>query len=176
MNSSITEYSEALFSLSLEEKSQDKILSDLECIEEVFKCNTDFLDYISCISIPKDERVTAIQSIFLDKVENHTLYTLCILCERNRIKEFDDFLKGFKLLYEASKQISTAKITSAAPLSDDEKVSIKQKLTELCGHDVILECELDSTLLGGFVALVDGKIFDASLKSQLQGIKDVINR
>lgn len=176
MNSAITEYSEALFALSLEEKTQDKILSDLECVGEVFITNPEFVDYISCVSIPKDERVSALENTFIGKIENHTLYTLCILCERNRMKEFSEFFGGFKALYEASKHISTAKILSAAPLSDGEKSSIKEKLTELCGHDVVLECEIDKTLLGGFVATVDGKIFDASLKSQLQGIKDVINR
>ena len=176
MNSAITEYSEALFSLALEEKNQDNILSDLQCISEVFIANPEFTDYISCISIPKDERVNALENTFMGKIEKHTLYTLCILCERNRIKEFHEFFDGFKALYEAAKHISTAKILSAAPLSDNEKASIKEKLTGLCGHDVILECELDTTLLGGFVATIDGKIFDASLKSQLQGIKDVINR
>lgn len=176
MNSSITEYSEALFALSLEEKSQDKILSDLECISEVFISNPEFTEYISCISIPKGERVSAIENTFMGKIENHTLYTLCILCERNRIKEFPEFFDGFKSLYKASKRISVAKILSAAPLSDNEQASIKEKLAGFCGHEVILECEIDASLLGGFKAFVDGKIFDASLKSQLQGIKDVINR
>ncbi len=176
MNSAITEYSEALFSLSLEEGNQDGVLSDLECIGQVFEENPEYKEYVSCVSVPKEERVKNIEDTFSGKIEKYTLYSLCLLCEKNRIKEFFEFAKRFKELYEVSKKVSTALVTSAAPLTDGEKSAIKEKLEKLCGHSVELTCALDSSILGGFIAQVDEKIFDASLKSQLHGIKEVIDR
>lgn len=176
MNNTITEYSEALFSLAAEGGLEKQILADLDCIGQVFSENPEYKEYVSFVSIPKDERVKSIEDTFNGKIEKYTLYSLCLLCERNRIKELDDFIKHYKELYEASKQISTAIITSAAPLTEGEKDAIKAKLKKLCGHEVTLECDIDGSILGGFIAQVDGKIFDASLKSQLHGIKEVIDR
>ncbi len=176
MNSAITEYSEALFTLGAEEDILDNILSDLEGIQKVMNDNPDYAEYLSCISVPKEERTKSLEDTFGGKIEKYTLYSLCILCERDRIKELSEFTEKFKELYEASKKVSTAFVTSASPLTEEEKSAIKEKLQKLCGHSVVLSCDLDSSILGGFIAKLDGKVFDASLKSQLHGIKEVIDR
>ena len=77
------------------------------------------------------------------------------------------------LLDEVSK-VSTARIVSAVELSEDEKMALKNKLEEISGHTILLECTVDKSILGGLIVEIDGKIADASLQRHLKDVKDVM--
>ncbi len=59
-----------------------------------------------------------------------------------------------------------AKIICAPNVSDDAYAYICARLAECFGADSF-ERETDRELLGGFVVLFDGKIYDMSLRTQL---------
>lgn len=56
----------------------------------------------------------------------------------------------------------------AQPYDEQLITSIRQGMEKLLGQKVELEIIEDETLLGGFCIFADGKVYDASLKTQLQ--------
>lgn len=66
--------------------------------------------------------------------------------------------------------MKTAKIVCAPTVSDDAYVYICKGVTERFGAEDC-ERETDETLLGGFVVLFDGKIYDMSLRTQLSALR-----
>ena len=58
------EYGTALFSLALEVKSEKEYFDCLKVISDNLKAEPDYLEFLSCPSIPIDERVSAIDAAF----------------------------------------------------------------------------------------------------------------
>ena len=55
------------------------------------------------------------------------------------------------------------------------ETALRLKLEKQSGRNVLLECSTDSTLLGGIVVEMDGKILDGSIRRRLQEVKEVMN-
>ena len=79
-------------------------------------------------------------------------------------------------MYDEISKISNAKITSAVELTEEEKMSLREKLEKKIGHKILIECVVDESIIGGLIVETDGKIMDSSLKKHLKEIKDVIKR
>lgn len=66
--------------------------------------------------------------------------------------------------------MKTAKIVCAPNVSDDAYAYICKGLRERFGAEDF-ERGTDETLLGGFVVLFDGRIYDMSLRTQLSALR-----
>ena len=77
-------------------------------------------------------------------------------------------------LLDVSRHVSSAKVTSAVELTAEEKQKLMKKLESLCNGRVNAEYVIDTSLIGGLVVEIDGKIFDGSLRHRLRKVKDVM--
>lgn len=55
----------------------------------------------------------------------------------------------------------------APPYSKEELDEIRVSFENMLGHPVTLRVEDDKSLIGGFCAFADGKVYDASIKTRL---------
>ena len=170
------EYAEALFLLAREEKKEQEYYSELECVLRAIQDEPEYLDLLSSPAVPKAERTGAIEGAFSDVVCEHVLSFLCLLCERAMIREFGNCVKEYKAMLDDHTNVRVAHVTSSVELTESEKQRLSLKLEKINGHKIILECSVDSSLLGGLTIELDGKIIDASVKTRLQEVKEVISR
>ncbi len=63
------------------------------------------------------------------------------------------------------------KLKSGASMSEEQIRRIERGFAEKLGDWVRLAVEVDETLIGGFMAIIDGIVYDASYKSQLTELK-----
>lgn len=68
-----------------------------------------------------------------------------------------------------------AKIICASNVSEESYAYLCQKFTAQYG-EVAFEKETDPSLLGGFVVLFDGKVYDMSLRAQLNAMRSTIEQ
>jgi F0F1-type ATP synthase delta subunit len=66
------------------------------------------------------------------------------------------------------------KLYIAGPFEDEDIQKIQEHFTALLGQQVVLSVQRDDRLLGGFLATVDGKVYDASLLVRMKGIRQHI--
>ena len=66
--------------------------------------------------------------------------------------------------------MKTAKIVCAPNVSDDAYAYICARFARRFGAEAF-ERETDAQLLGGFVVLFDGKVYDMSLRTQLAALR-----
>jgi len=57
---------------------------------------------------------------------------------------------------------------TAGPFGEDQIESVKQHFKELLGQEVNFEVKRDEALVGGFLAIIDGKIYDASVAYRMK--------
>ena len=170
------EYGTALFMLAKELEKENEYAVALECVEEVFSGNAEYIDFLASPSIPMEERLSAIEAAFGESVPENIVSFLQLLCEKGRIRGFDKSVEEYKSLLDAQNHVSVAYVKSVVELTEEQKENLKNKLEIKTGNSVILECSTDQSLMGGIVVEIDGQLMDASLKTRLCEVKDVISQ
>lgn len=176
MTETSKEYATALFMLAKENKNERDVSASLATVLDLFQQNPEYVDFLASPSIPKRERIAAIEQALSGNVQDYVVFFVQLLCERGHIRSFEKCVKEFETLYQMSENVSTAQVISVVPLSESEKEQLKSKLEALSGHSVVLECSLDSSLMGGIIVHMDGKVLDGSLKHRLYGVKEVMGK
>ena len=168
------EYAEALFMLCAEENSIEEYKKALETVREVVDENPEYLEFLSSPAIPLGERLSAIDEAFAEHLPEYLLSFLKILCENSHIKTLGNCIEEFEKLSRAFSNRSVANVTSAVPLTDEQKQKVCAKLEKLTGKSIDAFYTVDETLIGGLKIDIEGKTYDGSLKHRLSDVKDVI--
>jgi F-type H+-transporting ATPase subunit delta len=62
---------------------------------------------------------------------------------------------------------TTAEVTSAHPLTDDQVQALRQNLRTRIGRDVAVDLNVDPTILGGLVVKIGSQMIDGSIRTKL---------
>ena len=98
------------------------------------------------------------------------------LDERRQHSLINEFFSGVKsgrvtVLEGASLSGSSAEVTSALPLTSDEKETVKKDVLAKAGSQATIAFRVDPKILGGLVIRVGGKVLDASVAGQLESLR-----
>ena len=170
------DYAEALFALAAEQNLEKTYLEALETVGEAFADNPDYLDLLAAPSVPHGERTGLIAQAFGDSLPEQVLSFVQLLTVHGRIRSLPTCIEEFRRLYQAAVAMSTAYVTSAVALTDDQKARLGEKLAAKFGRRIELICDVDQHLLGGITVRLDGMVLDGSLRRRLQVVKDVIEK
>lgn len=168
------EYAEALFALAAEEGISEEILSDLHLVREAFSAEPEYTQLLSTPAIPVSERLSAIEEAFGSRVHEYCVYFLKLLCEKGRMHLLFDCIGEFEKIYLALKGRSTAHITSAVPLTEEQKQRLLEKLEKVTNKKIDPVYSVDPALVGGICVETDGTLYDGTLKRRLRDIKEVM--
>ena len=99
------------------------------------------------------------------------LSKLVTLLVRNKRLEYVKFvLHRFTELYNASRGRKLVILRTAVPAPGMQQ-RILALLKERMGGEIVLDAEVDPSLIGGFTLTVDDKLLDASVSHQLEKIR-----
>ena len=92
------------------------------------------------------------------------------------INEFFSGLRSKKVvvLENADFRGESAEVTSALPLTDDEKASVKEDILNKIGAQAV-SFRVDPSILGGLVIKVGDKVLDASVSGRLESLHQSLN-
>jgi F-type H+-transporting ATPase subunit delta len=99
---------------------------------------------------------------------------LGLLAERNRLGFLEAIGERYGRLVDESLGRVRARIVSARPLSDADRQRITKLFEEKTGKKVLAELEVDPDLLGGVLVEVGGRVYDGSVRTQLETIKSAL--
>ena len=170
------EYAEALFALAAETQQEKAYLEALDTAAALLADNPDYVELLSCPAISRDERDGLLTQTFGQIFPEQVLAFIQLLCAHGRIRSLTDCIEEYRLLYQTAVAMSTAQVTSAVPLTEDERAKLSEALAARFGRAVTLTCTVDESLLGGVVVRVDGKVLDGSLRSRLHAVKEVMKQ
>jgi len=101
---------------------------------------------------------------------------LRLLVDRGRIQHLKLVAEAFEALMDEETGRVRATVRTAVPVPGDLKDKMAGVLAEATGKEVILVTEEDPDIIGGVVAHVGDVVWDGSIKSQLEGLKESIGR
>lgn len=96
---------------------------------------------------------------------------LVLLAERDRLVILPDMINAFRERLQELQQVVRAEVTTAMPLQAGRAEQIEQSIAGATGRTVKLSTRVDPSIVGGIVARVGSTVFDGSVVSHLQRMK-----
>ena len=113
----------------------------------------------------------------LGDMDPMTLNLIYLLITRNRVDMLPDIAIEYKRLVDDYNGVVRAEVTTAVPLDEGAKKDLSQKIGNIIGKKIIIEPEyVDSSLIGGVVVRVAGKLVDGSTQGKLDALKKKIGK
>jgi F-type H+-transporting ATPase subunit delta len=105
-----------------------------------------------------------------------TIHFLSLLLERDRLSQLPGIVSSYRRLLNDAKGRVEAKVVSASALEPALAERVRAQLKSLSGKDVVMTQEVDASLLGGMTVELEGKVYDGSIRTQLEKMKQRIAR
>jgi len=162
-------YAQAVFEIALGRKELDRWQSDLRTIASLGEDAT----LIAWLENPKfrfDDKVRLL-SEQLGDVNPLTLNLVYLLAARGRLSMIGGIADEYQRLLDSYRGIEQAEVITAVPLDDEDRLRLGERLGAVVGKKLVVKPEVDSSLIGGFIARIGGKLLDGSTRSKLEALK-----
>jgi F-type H+-transporting ATPase subunit delta len=169
-----SQYAAATIELAEKEKIEEQVLSDLESIATVVSQTPEFDAVLKHPAIAPVERKRLLVELFQGKINDLTLRLVELLADKRRLELLSQIAVEYRKLYQINKNTLSASLTSADPLSDQEKEHFKVQLAKRFGKQLDLEISVDPSLLGGLVLRVGDEVIDGSVKGKLRALEKTL--
>ena len=93
---------------------------------------------------------------------------LSVLADHHRLRELSAVARNYQQLEDQALGRVRLTIRTAVPLPDAERERIAATFGAQLKRTVIARAEVDPALLGGVVVVAEGKVYDGSIRSNLQ--------
>ena len=165
-------YAAALADVVLKTGETDAVKNELKIWEQMIESNRDLQNAFGNPAISQANKEKVLESLIAKAQPTKTTANFLRVLLRNsrltEIREINDKLTS--VLEERSGNVR-AQITSARPLSDQEKADLQKNLAKLSGKNVNVKFETDETLIGGVVTRIGSTVYDGSVRTQLESLK-----
>ena len=105
------------------------------------------------------------------KIQQPTANFLRILLKNQRLTELGEVNRRLTQVLDERSGVVAAQVTTARPVSEEIKKSLKGRLATITGKDVRLSFAIDETLIGGMVTRVGSTVYDGSISNQLRQLE-----
>jgi len=167
---SASRYARAIFELAREDGRIDRWSKQLSLIERILGDPT-AAAVLSNLSVPHEVRMKAVEQLDLPGVDREGLNLMRMLVSSGRANRMGEIAERFEVLADAEAGRVRATVTTAIPLSDADRESLRKDLTKQLGKDVRLESRVDPAILGGLLLQVGDRLTDASVAARLDQVR-----
>jgi F-type H+-transporting ATPase subunit delta len=167
-----TRYAKSLIDLASEQGKLEQVRNDMEMLYKAAQTR-DLQLFLKNPVIHADKKVAAFKAIFEGKMDVLTLSYMNLLANKGREGYLQEISNEFINQYKTLKKITSVKVTTAAPMSEDVLNQLRDKLISsgVTTANLDIQTAVDPELIGGFVLEFDNKRYDASVNHKLEALK-----
>jgi F-type H+-transporting ATPase subunit delta len=166
-------YARAL--LDLAGASPDKIGRDLDDFAAAWSASAELREVFENPSFGADDRRKLLDALALRMgLSAEVKNTLKMLADRRRLRIVPEIAGAYRALAEQKAGRVRASVVTATPMPEAYFAELTRVLEQVTGKKVTLERRHDPTLIAGVVTRVGDKVFDGSLKTRLDELKDTL--
>ncbi len=168
-------YAKAVLSLSTDLKQADKVNEDMQLIASTINESKELQSLLKSPVVKSKIKKSALLAVF-SNINKTSQSLINQLIENKRLPLLSEVAKQYTILFDLSKGIQIAKVTTAIPLTKDLEQKVLAKVKEITGKNVTLKNTIDPSIIGGFILRVGDKQFDASISGKMNNLRrELIN-
>jgi F-type H+-transporting ATPase subunit delta len=164
-------YAQALFDLSLEMKTLERVNEDMLLVKSVAVENPQFRRLLASPIIPPGKKSQIIKAIFERHLDRLSFRFLQLVVKKERELYLQFIAESFTNLYKKHKNIETVNLTTAQPINQKIRQEIIDLLVDKTHKKIELLEDIDQDLIGGFVLSLEDTKYDASLRKKISRLQ-----
>lgn len=165
-------YAAALYAYASEQNALDAVVSEMETLHRLIDSSADFRRLLESplIDIAQSRRA-ALAVLEAEGIGKIVRDFVGVIANNRRLRSLPGIVGAFAALVAQKRGVVTAEVTTAHPLTDVQRQSLRARLIEAGYGNVNMNEHVDPTLLGGLVVKIGARLYDTSLKSRLQRLQ-----
>ena len=164
-------YARALYDAALEQDALVSIIADIDKLRELIEQSEEFTQLIQSPVLSPQFKSETFQQIFADAMQPLTINFFKLLALKQRERYLIAIMDVFSEIVDEAAGRLVAKVTTAVPITSVQEERLIEQLSAYSGKQVRLETTTDAQIQGGVIVQLDDTVFDASVASQLQRLK-----
>ncbi len=169
-------YARALVGLAEEGQVVDRIGSELDAFATLLDQDQGVLrNVLGNPGVTGAERRAVLEAV-LGRLNQHahTRNFLRLLMDNGRFGLLPDIRQVYQSMADDLANRVRATVQSARPLDATTAKRVSQSLNAATGKQVLIDFQVDAALIGGLVARVGDKVFDASVRARLASMQKAL--
>lgn len=172
MNHSLLKhYAAAFFSLGREKNKIQTYQKDLNFFSDVFRKEPETLKFLSSPMITKDEKDKLLEQTLKPYVDIASYGFLQVIIKKKVILYFFEIKDNFDHLYNEEQGILEGRVYTPFELSEDTLNKLSDVFSKKYQKKVVFKVLIDKKILGGMRVYVNDTLYDYSLDSKLNQIR-----
>jgi F-type H+-transporting ATPase subunit delta len=173
-------YARALFDVVLEESKEPKerleqAQNDLQGLADLLKQSAPLASVFGNPALPATKK-RAIAEALLEKAgtTGPLAKLVLLLADRDRLMLLPELAVAYRARVQDYQGIVRGELISAVPLAPEKVRGLEEALKKATGRTVILQTRIDSGIIGGVVTRIGSTVYDGSVTTQLQKLKQTL--
>ena len=165
-------YARALYLLGVEEHRLDAMLAEVRRVADAVHSSPDLKSLLASPVVSNDHRRAVMIDVLARlAVMGTTRNAVLLLTERRRGALLPDIAEALTRLADERAGKVMAEVTSAAPITEAQALKLAAALEKLTGRKITLTRKVDASLLGGVVTRIGDTVYDGSVRTRLEEIR-----
>jgi F-type H+-transporting ATPase subunit delta len=170
-------YARALFDIGREEGQLHRMLSEVEEFGKVLDGSPALREVMAANDVSRRDKNVALEAAlaragFLPSTKSF----LSLLVEKGRMDVLPPILVALRRMVEEFEGIERVEVVVPMALPVTQKDLLRTVLERRTGKKVVLEETVDPSVLGGLVVRVGSTVYDGSVRTQLQEIRENLRK
>ncbi len=167
-------YARALIELAEEKNIYDKVIEDVQTVYSTLKDSRELRVVLSSPIISEEKKKDILSAIFDKYVGEDVGRFLAFVVDKGRVELLTEITRRILEINDERQNIADVTLKSVIELDSAQVEKIKKAFEEYTGKKIRFKNILDESIIGGYVAQVKDKVFDASVKRQLERLKETL--
>jgi F-type H+-transporting ATPase subunit delta len=166
-------YATALADVVLKTGESDTVTKELNTWEQLFEASSDLKTVFGNPSIARAKKENILEGLIAKATPSKTTTNfLRVLLSNGRLTDLSEINVRLASVLEERSGVVSAEVASARELTDAQRNELKANLEKRTGKRVKLEYGVDPDLIGGVVTRVGSTIYDGSVRTQLENLRE----
>ena len=166
-------YASALFSLAQDNRQTEAVADALARFDALIAESPDLERLVRSPVFSAVDQLKALDAILGQAdIGGVAANFIRLVTTKRRLFFIRQMIADYRKLYDTSRGVTRAEVTSAAALTDANVAALKDSLrTASGGRDVVLDTKVDPSIIGGLIVKLGSRMIDGSLKTKLNAIR-----
>ena len=165
-------YAEALADVTTERSQVDQVLQELKQFVELYQSSPELISFIPNSGVSQSDKLKVLNAIIArTRPSDATANLLRLLLKHYRLESISVVYNEFRKEINRRRGIVPAEITTASPVAAAEREMMVGRLQTVTGKKVQVNFIVDPALIGGAITRIGSVVYDGSIRTQLQTIK-----
>ncbi|MBI3316869.1 MAG: ATP synthase F1 subunit delta [Candidatus Omnitrophica bacterium] len=170
----IRRYSRALFGLTLEKGVLEQVERDFLRVRELYDEHPEIANLVSNSTVSLAEKEDFVEKVFPPEASKTLIQFLKVLIKKRRFRELPAIQEDFHGLVEEKNGVREIVAITSHPLPETLWNRLKILLEKKTRLKIRLVKKIDPEILGGLILRFKGTEMDASFKTRLESIKQLL--